>query len=48
MFIIPSQPDIRKVVVDEDAIKGHSKPQLMDVQGELLAFESEQNLSDAA
>ncbi|MGD8814334.1 MAG: ATP-dependent Clp protease ATP-binding subunit ClpX [Anaerolineales bacterium] len=48
MFIIPSQPDIRKVVVDEDAIIGHSKPQLMDVQGELLAFESEQNLSDAA
>ena len=48
MFIIPSKPEIRKVVVDEDAIKGESKPQLMDAQDKLLAFETEQNLSDAA
>jgi ATP-dependent Clp protease ATP-binding subunit ClpX len=48
MYIIPSRPDIRKVVVDGDAIAGSAAPKLQDDQGEDLSIDQSQNLPDAA
>jgi ATP-dependent Clp protease ATP-binding subunit ClpX len=48
MYIIPSRPDIRKVVVDHDAITKSAAPKLQDEKGEDLTLEQSQNLSDAA
>ena len=47
MYDIPSRPEIRQVILDEDAITRTSKPQLFDADGvEILA--SEDSLPDAA
>ena len=47
MYDIPSMPEIRQVVVDEDAIARIAKPQLYDANGgEIMA--SDETLPDAA
>jgi ATP-dependent Clp protease ATP-binding subunit ClpX len=47
MYDIPSMPEIKQVVVDEDAIARTAKPQLFNANGgEILA--SDETLSDAA
>lgn len=48
MFIIPSHPEIRKVLVDRDAIMRTTAPQLLDAEGEDLDLDHPQNLPDAA
>ncbi len=48
MYIIPSRPDIRKVLVDRDAIEGSVSPQIQDEKGEDLSLGHPQDLSDAA
>ncbi len=47
MYEIPSRPEIRRVTVDADAIRGDSKPQLHDEKGKELAYLDE-TLPDAA
>lgn len=47
MYEIPSRPEIRKVIVDEDAIRSLKRPQLFDEEDDALPFTEEQ-LSDAA
>jgi ATP-dependent protease Clp ATPase subunit len=47
MYDIPSMPEIKQVVVDEDAIARTAKPQLFNANGgEILA--SDETLPDAA
>lgn len=46
MYIIPSRPDIRKVVVDEDAIDRTGRPLLYNQGGQEL--DTDQSLPDAA
>jgi ATP-dependent Clp protease ATP-binding subunit ClpX len=48
MYIIPSRTDIRKVLVDRDAIMRTAAPKLQDAEGEDLDFDQPQNLPDAA
>ena len=47
MYDIPSRPDIRKVIVREDAIHRTGKPIILDTDGNELFF-GEQSLPDAA
>jgi ATP-dependent Clp protease ATP-binding subunit ClpX len=47
MYEIPSRPEIRKVIVDADAIEGEGRPELLDDQGLELPFWDEK-LPDAA
>ena len=48
MYIIPSRPDIRKVLVSRDAITGSAAPQIQNEEGEDLSFDHPQDLPDAA
>ena len=48
MFMIPSKPLIRKVVLDEAAILRETKPSLLDAAGDPVSAEDESALSDAA
>lgn len=48
MYVIPSRPDIRKVMVDQDAITGLAAPLLKNEKGEDIALDHPQDLSDAA
>jgi ATP-dependent Clp protease ATP-binding subunit ClpX len=48
MYEIPSRPEIRQVVVDDDAIRGLSQPRLLDASGTDVSRAAGQTLVDAA
>ncbi len=48
MFDIPSQPEIRKVVVDEQAVSGEAMPKLFDEFGDEVGADEEDDLTLAA
>lgn len=48
MFEIPSRPEVRKVMVDEDVILESQRPRLLDEHGTELPYSDDQTLRDAA
>ncbi|HSR46355.1 MAG TPA: ATP-dependent Clp protease ATP-binding subunit ClpX [Anaerolineales bacterium] len=48
MYEIPSRPEVRLVVVDEDTLRGVAPPKLLDASGHDLADTDERPLTDAA
>ncbi|HET7010812.1 MAG TPA: ATP-dependent Clp protease ATP-binding subunit ClpX [Anaerolineales bacterium] len=48
MYEIPSHPDVRRVVVDADAIEGRAAPRRFDGSGADLSLDRPSSLSDAA
>jgi len=48
MYEIPSSDNIAKVIVDEDAITGKSKPKIVDRKGKILKWQENGTLNTAA
>jgi ATP-dependent Clp protease ATP-binding subunit ClpX len=48
MYEIPSNPKVREVIVDADAIRGKASPRIVDASGKDLSFGGEEPLPDAA
>jgi hypothetical protein len=48
MYEIPSRPEIRRVVVEPDAVEGTAAPRRFDSAGRDLSLEHPASLSDAA
>jgi ATP-dependent Clp protease ATP-binding subunit ClpX len=48
MYVIPSRPEVRGVVVDERVISGQAQPKLLGEDGRELSDEVDLDLRDAA
>jgi ATP-dependent Clp protease ATP-binding subunit ClpX len=48
MYEIPSRPDVRKVIVDEEVIREARRPRLLNEHGVEIAYSDDQSLRDAA